>query len=240
MTLLWVTRSALADLKFEELAGCDMSAYKQRHPLLSSFYRKRAISVVGTEQLKGAPRSHGIWNLHAENPHRGVTWYDEVEDVVFLLAYSPHDYEEFVNRFHEGSLKPTPFDYEDVAEHRRASAGLDDDFIAVVEKQAPDLVAQALDSPGAVIQQLLGGELPAAAVVEIALVADEQLEGDVFLVLRFADRLRARTLPSEVVSDLVPILLPEADFAELDWAPRSTPRELRVYPGDTTIRWRRP
>ncbi len=240
MTLLWVTRAALADLGFEALAGQDVSRYRSRHPVLASFYKKRTISVVGTQQLEKVPNQAEIWNLHAENPHRAVTWYDEEQDVVFLLAYSTHDYDEFVNRYYAETLLPTARDYQDIENHRRSVSGLDDDFILVVEGQDPDLVQRALDAPGQVVEEVLASELPAAAILEVALIADTQMTGDVYLVLRFMDRLNVRPLPSDVVADLIPILLPDADYEDLDWAPTSTPPELAVRPDDTVVRWRQP
>lgn len=217
-----------------------MDGYRSRHPVLASFYNKRSNSVVGTQQLEKVPNQAGIWNLHAENPHRAVTWYDEEEDIVFLLAHSTHDYDEFVTRYYDETLLPTPSDYQDVANHRRSVCGLDDDFILVVEAQEPDLVQRALNTPGEVIEEVLGSELPAAAILEVAVVADTQMTGDVYLVLRFMDRRNARTLPSEVVSELVPILLPDAAYEDLDWAPTTTPPELAVRPGDPVVRWRQP
>ncbi len=239
MTLLWVTRAALTDLKLEALAGSDVSRVSNRHPILDAFYSKRAQSQFGTEQLEGVPHSQGIWNLHAINPHRGVTWYDHDEDVVFLLAYSPHDYAVFVSRFRMGQLSPSARDYEDVAQHRRELSGLDDDFLEVVEAQCPDLVARALHEPGQVVEELLGSELPAAALLEVVVVSDTDLTGDLYLALRFADRQKLRALPSEVVSHLIPLLLPDADYVDIDWAPAYVPAELGNRAGDTTIRWRR-
>ena len=239
MTLLWVTRAALDDLGYGAHAGQDLSPYQRRHPVLASFYSKRAQSVVGTQQLEGVPHQEGIWNLHAQDPHRAVTWYDAAEDVVFLLACSHHVYAVFVDRYRRGTLKPTEADYVDVATHRRNASGLDDDFIAVVESQEPDLVQRALEAPGRVIQEILGSELPVAALLEVAVIADVSMTGDVYLVLRFTDRLRARSLPSDVVADLASILLPDADYEDIDWTPTSAPDELSVRPGDTVIRWTR-
>lgn len=129
MTLLWVTRAALADLKLEALAGSDVSRVSNRHPILDACYSKRAESQSATQQLEGIPHSQGIWNLHALNPHRGITWYDHEKDVVFLLAYSPHDYAVFVRRFRAGQLASSAREYEDVAQQRRELSGLNDDIL---------------------------------------------------------------------------------------------------------------
>lgn len=158
MTLLWATRQALADLGFEALAGSYLEPVKNRHPILASFFKNRSdVKVTGTERLKQVPLAAEVWNLHAQNPHRAVTWYDHVEDVVYLLAYSPHDYKEFVRRYGAGTLLPAAVDYADVGAYRRATQGLDDDFIEVVEAQRPDLVARARRSPGSVVSHVLGG-----------------------------------------------------------------------------------
>ena len=89
------------------------------------------------------------------------------------------------------------------------------------------------------MEELLGSELPTAALLEVVVVSDTDLTGDLYLALRFADRQKLRALPSEVVSHLVPLLLPDADYVDIDWAPAYVPVELGNRAGDTTIRWRR-
>ena len=68
--------------------------------------------------------------------------------------------------------------------------------------------------------------------------ADPDVTGDVFMLLRFSGRLNTRTLPREVVADfaaLAALLLPDAEFSDLYWAPARVPMQLAAKPRDTAI-----
>lgn len=172
---------------------------------MAAFYSKRTTRPEGQEKLQGVPSSAGVWNLHARDPYRGVTWYDTDADVVFLLAFTPHNYREFVTRWKASNLLPKPADYVDFEAHVRRLSGLDDEFIDVVEAADPDLVRRALSAPGTVVEEVLGEELAAAALLEVLVIAEIDVTGDVFLVMRFSGRLNTRKLPRDVVADLAAI-----------------------------------
>jgi len=69
---LWVTRQALADIGYEDLAGpgFDLDALSMRHPILDTFKTKRTSNPRGTEQTQGVKGE--IFNLHARNPYEGL------------------------------------------------------------------------------------------------------------------------------------------------------------------------
>lgn len=96
---LWVTRQALEDIGFGALAGpsFDLARYAGRHPILGRFLDQRSQNVLGTQPTRGVQATKvEIYNLHAQNPIRGVTWFDRTANTVFLLAVVlDHEYTVF-------------------------------------------------------------------------------------------------------------------------------------------------
>lgn len=216
-----------------------MSGKRRRHTILNAFYTKRTDNVVGTQQLQGVRRGD-LWNLHGQDPHRSVTWFDEVENVVFLLGHTVHDYSEFVDRYFAGELMPTDADYEDFRRFRAERDGLNDDFIDAVEDEAGQLVADALAQPGILVSRLLGHELPADALLDALEIDGILLDGDVYVVLRVSKRRNSRDLPADLVSELIAVLLPpEAEFEHIE-IHCAAPDQFGNCSGDIAVRWRRP
>jgi hypothetical protein len=111
---LRVTRRALADVGLKALAGpkVHLEASKHQHPILETFVEKRGNEPIGQEQTLGIKAP--VYNLHARNPWRGVTWYDEQSKVCRLLGVTARDYNELVARAKVGDLEPTVDDYADL------------------------------------------------------------------------------------------------------------------------------
>lgn len=239
--LLWVTRAALDDLGLGPLAGptFDLDANLRRHPILRRFARQRALDPRGTEPTQNVAGE--VYNLHAKNPTRGVTWYDTEANVVFLLAVSLiHDYTEFERRSAAGTLMPTEADYADVAGYRDPFDGGDLDFLAVAGPQAEALVESALATPGRLVTGVLGGELPTCVQVEVILLDDATMEGDVFAAMRLETRSGLVELPATIVSDLAFELFPDAAVEDVDLYHDRFPSPRGKLPGDVVVRWRRP
>ena len=103
------------------------------------------------------------WNLHAQDPKRAVTWYDEGADIVWLCAVTNHDYKEVVRRSKSGMLWPTAADRADVelfkADRQRIPlevAGLRD---ALVLRESAEA------KPGTCQRATLAGEVDVSVVV---------------------------------------------------------------------------
>ena len=103
------------------------------------------------------------WNLHAQDPKRAVTWYDEGADIVWLCAVTNHDYEEVVRRSKSGMLWPTAADRADVelfkVDRQRIPlevAGLRD---ALVLRESAEA------KPGTCQRATLAGEVDVSVVV---------------------------------------------------------------------------
>lgn len=239
---LWVTRRALADIGMGELAGptFDLQRYAERHPILKRFRDQRSLHPHGTELTQHV---HGeVYNLHARNPLRGVTWHDQEHNVVFLLAVSvDHDYGVFERRSLAGELMPDEFDYADLAQARDPLSGVDDpDFFELAEPHAANLLAEALAKPGVPVEATLGHELPAVMQLEVLVIEQEDLHGDVYAAVRFEDRRNVVRLDDMAAVQLADILFPDADPAEVDIGHASFPAPRGRLAGDFVFRWRRP
>ena len=59
-------------------------------------------------------REPATWNLHAAEPQRAVTWYDDGADIVWLFAVTNHDDKGIVRCSKSGTLWPTAADRADL------------------------------------------------------------------------------------------------------------------------------
>jgi hypothetical protein len=118
-----------------------------------------------------SPLTHGqeVWVLARGNDHRGGTWFDEREEVVWLLAYRRHrsgasdDFFPYCKGLdRDDRLLPTPDDYERLFRDR------DRRFVDAVRIEAPLLLKDARGQPGHELRAMLGGHLGACVSVEVA------------------------------------------------------------------------
>lgn len=77
---------------FEELGG---------HEIITAFVNRRRDKPDNTRQVAPLTSGKTVYRLAYGDRHRGATWYDEAQDVVWLLAYAQHE-------FRDG---PDAFDY---------------------------------------------------------------------------------------------------------------------------------
>ena len=113
---LALTRRALKDLKippWRTYLGADPHSFKEAHSLVAKLVHLRATHPTGQEPTLGAGQVP-IFNLHGQDPWRGVTWHDEENDIVWLCAASDHDYGLFLSRLAAGQLLPDEEDYADL------------------------------------------------------------------------------------------------------------------------------
>jgi hypothetical protein len=235
-----VTRLALDDInmKFEAGPTFDVEAAQNRHVILEAFVSKRSNSPVGQEPTLGIKGA--VFNLHAQNPWRAVTWYDEDNAVCWLLGVSAHDYKLFVQRDKDGTLAPTEDDYADLTVARDPAA-LDDSlerFLEVLADDARNLFTEAEAAPNTEVSALLAGTLTTAIYVEV-LVVDEPDCADVYVAFRMPPRAGFQ-LPEDVLGVATAVVLPDAAYDDLDWHYQSFPREAGKRNDEVVIWWRRP
>ena len=237
---LWVTRQALADIGLERVAGStfDLEAMTSRHPILKAFKNKRGSDPRGIDKMQKVKRD--IYNLHTKDPFRAVTWYDEVQDVVFLLAVSSHDYSVFENRDEDGTLGPLDVDYADYLASLNPIQQYYDDFLERARIEMKPLLERASDNPGKLVEATLGQELPVAMMVQVLVLTDEHQMADVHVAISFKDRKNTVKLPPDVAHDLVDIFFPDANLSDVDIGKPAfpDPEVAKKYP--FPFRWRRP
>ena len=222
-------------LPFRLLAGRPAEDLATEHDVIAKFVEQRRSRTDGQEATLGVKPA--TWNLHAQDPQRAVTWYDEGADIVWLCAVTNHDYKQIVRRSKSGTLWPTAADRADIelylAEQRRIPlevAGLHD---AMMLRD----VAEA--KPGTCQRATLAGEVDVSLVV-LPLTHGLLSPADYYAVVHHP---RKKTLPVEDdVDDVVSALLFfDAEDDELTF-PMTAPPELGpLRPGaDHVLWWQRP
>lgn len=150
---------------FEELAG--------RHGIVRAFSRERSGTTIGPDTLGPGGGRRPLTVLRHTNDWRGVTWFDEQTQVVWLCACGWHRsgqpddaFPIFETLRDKGRIWPTEEDYEALL------AGRGERFAAVVVDDAPRLLAMARASPDTEQILSIGGE-PVALVVRIVETLEE-------------------------------------------------------------------
>jgi hypothetical protein len=115
-----------------------------------------------------------IYRLGYGDDHRGATWYDEEEEVVWLCAYGLHrsgEADDAFPYFHEllstGTLLPNEDDYAALFEDRGRR------FVETVYEDAQSLLERARATPGVEQVGRLGGEEDTGVLVEVVETLEE-------------------------------------------------------------------
>ena len=158
-------RCLVSDLGFE---SSTTYADARSHQIVRAFESQRAADPVGTRTVGPAAGELTIYRLGQGNDHRGATWHDQAERVVWLCAYALHrsgEDDDAFPYFHEliraGSLRPTADDYAALFDDRGRR------FTETLYQDAQELLARARSSPGAEQVGVLGGEETTAVVVDV-------------------------------------------------------------------------
>ncbi len=235
---LRVTRRALADIGWSHIGGAafDLEANRGRHPILKAFASKRGHSPTGQERTLGIKAP--VYNLHARNPWRGVTWFDEQAGVCWLLGVTAHDYAEFVSRAKTGELTPTEQDYADLDLARSPlPRTLDEtEVLERIREDGASLVVAAFAAPNTEIVGGLARALDVALFVEVILTVTDGVD------LHVAFKMPPHPgvpLPGHLVEVCVAAMLPSADPFDIDWNWQGFPSR-DPSPGEYVVRWRRP
>ncbi len=148
-----------ADADFEDLLHIE---------IVKTFVKDRKSRTENTRQVAPLTSGRPVWVLARGNDHRAGTWYDEVEQVVWLLAYRKHrsgasdDFFPFCKELdREGRLFPDVDDYERLIRER------DLRFVASVRLEAPLVLHQARQTGGEQ-RVMLGGVMGACVAIEVA------------------------------------------------------------------------
>jgi hypothetical protein len=195
------------EASFEELSG---------HEIVTAFVNRRKDSPTNTRTV--APLSSGeqVYRLAYGERHRGATWFDEANGVVWLLAYAQHEFEDRGDAFpyfkqldRDDRLLPTAEDYEALFRDR------DLRFTQVVEHEAANLLQAARDAPGTEQRAVIGGQFGVGVAVEVV----ETLE-EVWVAVKTGG------LTQEYLAILFAALFPEAEFEDIESVSDFADREL--------------
>jgi hypothetical protein len=125
-----------------------------------------------------------LYRLGYGNDHRGATWWDEAQGVVWLCAYhgkhrsgsAEDSFPYFEGLIRDGRMMPTADDYARLFEER------DEEFNDFVFSDAQALLSEARENQGVEVQGIVGGQIGAGVVVEVVETAEE-----VFVAFRWRD-----------------------------------------------------
>jgi hypothetical protein len=188
--------------------GDDPFSQLANHEIVVAFINRRRDSPEDTRQVAPLSTGRTVYRLAYGNRHRGATWYDEANRVVWLLAYAQHDFAAAGDAFPyfkeldaADRLLPTADDYRALFEARAAR------FAEVVAFEAANLLSAARASPGTERRAIIAGQLAVGLVVEIV----EDLEG----VEEITVALRLEDLTPESLPILLAALFPDSAFDDI-------------------------
>jgi hypothetical protein len=144
---------------FEDLAG---------HEIVKALVNRRSSGPTDTREVSPLTSGQTVYRLAYGDRHRGATWFDQENRVVWLLAYAQHEFEGRGDAFpyfkeldETGRLLPEPADLEQLFRDRTAR------FAATVAEDAERLLEDARRAPGEEQRGRLGGELGVGVVIVV-------------------------------------------------------------------------
>jgi hypothetical protein len=147
-----------ADSDFGDLLSLD---------IVKALVRERRFKTHGGRQVRPLTCGCEVWVVAHGNDHRGATWYDEKNRVVWLLAYGLHrsgEADDFFPYCKEidaaGELMPT------IADVARLNRERDRWFVYALAIEAPRLLLKAREEGPQ--RAILGGRHGVAVEVEVA------------------------------------------------------------------------
>jgi hypothetical protein len=176
--------------------------------IIKAFESKRFDRVENTRQVAPLTSGKEVWVLARGHDHRGGTWYDDQERVVWLLASRWHrsgsaqDFFPYCKELDAaGRLLPTKSDYEALIRDRARR------FAYSVRIEAP-LILRAARETQKEQRVMLGGRFGARIAVE---VADELEETTI--------AFKAGTVPVDYVAVILGCFHPDAAWGLADRMP---------------------
>ncbi len=152
---LRITQRCLSeDLRLGEGASFETAL---ENPIVKAFRSKRAQVPISGKTVGPDAGADTLYHLGAGDDHRGATWFDPDERVVWLCACGLHRSGEAYDAFQlfgelirDGAIYPTEFDYKTLFLEREAR------FVELAPQQALQARADAIARPGETIQVQLG------------------------------------------------------------------------------------
>jgi hypothetical protein len=197
-------------LELEAGAGFDEAL---RHPIVDAFAKKRLTSAGEGKTVGPEAGAETLYHLGSGDRHRGATWWDAENKVVWLCGYGWHEsgtdddaFRIFKQLIEDRRIKPTPVDIETFLEDRAER------LANLLPESAAGLLEEARADHGKEKAMSVGGLRLSIVVNKV-----ETLE-EVFLAVLGGKR---QELNAILVS-----LFPEAEFGEWLLEERLPTREL--------------
>lgn len=202
----------------DDLGGTTSAPFDdlKNHEIIKALVKRRRDSPHDTKKvspLEGAP---DVYRLAYGNRHRGATWFDEENNVVWLLAYAQHEFKgtgdafPYFKELHaDGRLLPDETDYLALFNDRASR------FAGVARHDALLLLEAARAARGEEQRGLIGGAVGVGVAVEVVETLSET-----YLAIKLAG-LTTETLPIVLAA-----FFPGYDFDAIESAQRLPNREL--------------
>ncbi len=192
----------------EDLGGTTTAPFDdlKNHEIIKALIKRRRDTPHDTKLVSPLPGGPPVYRLAYGDRHRGATWFDEDNQVVWLLAYAQHEFKgtgdafPYFKELHaQERLLPDEADYEALFSDRASR------FAGVARHDALQLLEAARAAPGEEQRGLIGGEVGVGVAVEIVETLIET-----YLAIKVAG-LTTETLPI-----LLAAFFPEYDFADIE------------------------
>ena len=190
----------------------------KKHEIIKALIKRRRETPSDTKLVSPLPGGLDVYRLAYGDRHRGATWFDEDNRVVWLLAYGQHEFEgggdafPYFKDLHAGGrLLPDEADYKALFDDRASR------FAGVARHDAVHLLQAARADPGTEQRGLIGGEVGVGVAVEVV-----ETLAETYLAIKLHG-LNTETLPI-----LLAAFFPKQEFDELE-----STRELPTRPLDS-------
>ena len=188
------------------------------HPIVRVFVNRRLHKVDDTKRVAPLPSGHEVYRLALQHDHRGATWYDEENDVVWLCAYRLHRsgaasdaFPYFKELDAADRLLPTAEDYAALVEDRDAR------LVDTVVADAQKLLTRARRSGGEVRGTLGGGGTETEVGVAVEVIATLEETSVAFV---------ASAINKEWATVILAAFFPDVPFDQLETPDNIAGREL--------------
>jgi hypothetical protein len=161
------------DLGERDVDGLELER-AQRHEIVRAFCRKRSDSPTGTGSVGPAAGERTLHPLRQGHDHRGATWFDREERVVWLCACGSHRsgeaddaFQHFAALIQNGLIYPEAEDYERLNDERAER------FAALAPSELAELLTAAEARAGEEVRAVIGGIEELGIVVVVVETLDE-------------------------------------------------------------------
>ena len=146
----------------------------QRYEIVRAFCSKRRESPTGTGTVGPAAGERTLHALRQGHDHRGATWFDREERVVWLCAYGTHRSGEADDAFqHFAALRQNGLIYPEREDYERLNDERAERFVALAPQELAELLEAAEEKTGQEVRAVIGGVEQLGLLVVVVETLDE-------------------------------------------------------------------